>query len=367
MNTRTAYDSWSETYDRDRNLTRDLDHEVTRATLASFRFSSVLEIGCGTGKNTALLASIAAKVHALDFSDGMLAQAKTKVSADNVTFTVADLTRPWPCAARSADLIVCNLVLEHIGDLSFVFAEAARVLVVDGKFFVCELHPFRQYQGSQARFQHDQTTAKIPAFVHHLSDFTNAAEANGLVLERFQEWWHEEDQDKPPRLASFMFRKSILSAKVMHTEASDTWNPMVPELSVSDFDASLGFYCALGFHVRYRRADPAFAYLELGLAQIMLEECHENAWITADLHRPFGRGVNFQIEVSDAQATAAQATGQGILLFRPVVESWYAVGSNQEEGQIEFLVQDPDGYLLRFTQPLGGRTTDAQQVKPANA
>ena len=109
MNTRTAYDSWSETYDRDRNLTRDLDYAVTQAALANLRFSSVLEIGCGTGKNTALLASIGAKVHALDFSDGMLAQAKNKVSSDNVTFTVADLTRPWPCAARSADLIVCNL------------------------------------------------------------------------------------------------------------------------------------------------------------------------------------------------------------------------------------------------------------------
>ena len=152
MNTRMAYDSWSETYDRDRNLTRDLDYAVTQAALANLRFSSVLEIGCGTGKNTALLASIGAKVQALDFSDGMLAQAKNKVSSDNVTFTVADLTRPWPCAARSADLIVCNLVLEHIGDVSFVFAEAARVLVADGYFFVCELHPFRQYQGAQARF-----------------------------------------------------------------------------------------------------------------------------------------------------------------------------------------------------------------------
>lgn len=206
VNTRVAYDRWSDTYDRDRNLTRDLDHEVTRSTLVSFRFSSVLEIGCGTGKNTALLATIAAKVHALDFSDGMLAQAKNKVSSDNVTFTVADLTRPWPCATRTTDLVVCNLVLEHIDDLSFVFAEAARVLVAGGRFFVCELHPFRQYQGAQARFQHDQATTEIQAFVHHLSDFTTAAEAKGLVLERFQEWWHEEDRDKPPRLASFMFR-----------------------------------------------------------------------------------------------------------------------------------------------------------------
>ena len=211
MNTKTAYDSWSETYDRDRNLTRDLDYAVTQAALANLRFNSVLEIGCGTGKNTSLLASIGAKVHALDFSDGMLAQAKEKVPADNVTFTLADLTRPWPCAAESADLIVCNLVLEHMSDLSFVFAEADRVLVPGGCFFVCELHPFRQYQGAQARFQHDQTATEIQAFVHHLSDFTNAGEASGLVLARFQEWWHEEDQDKPPRLASFIFTKTEVS------------------------------------------------------------------------------------------------------------------------------------------------------------
>ena len=144
----------------------------------------------------------------LTFRMACLPKPRTRCHQTTVTFTVADLTRPWPCAARSADLIVCNLVLEHIGDLSFVFAEAARVLVPGGRFFVCELHPFRQYQGAQARFDHDQTTTEIQAFVHHLSDFIHAAEANGLVLEQFQEWWHEEDQDKPPRLVSFMFKKS---------------------------------------------------------------------------------------------------------------------------------------------------------------
>ena len=209
MDTQAAYDSWSETYDRDRNLTRDLDLTVTQTALAGLHFSSVVEIGCGTGKNTVFLATIAAKVHALDFSECMLAKAIEKVTSDNVTFTLADLTRPWPCAASSADLVVCNLVLEHIGDLGFVFREAARVLVAGGCFFVCELHPFRQYHGAQARFQHDQTTANIPAFVHHLSDFTTAAVASGLALGRFQEWWHEEDQDKPPRLASFIFGKPI--------------------------------------------------------------------------------------------------------------------------------------------------------------
>jgi hypothetical protein len=96
-------------------------------------------------------------------------------------------------------------VLEHIRDLSFIFAEASRVLVQTGRFFVSELHPFRQYQGTQATFQRNQQTTQIPAFVHHISDFIDAAEANNLELTSMREWWHPEDQNKPPRLVSFMF------------------------------------------------------------------------------------------------------------------------------------------------------------------
>jgi ubiquinone/menaquinone biosynthesis C-methylase UbiE len=208
MNTREAYTSWSATYDADRNLTRDLDQVVTRASLANLRCKSVLEIGCGTGKNTPLLAQIGERVCALDFSEGMIAQAKAKLRFDHVNFVVADITKPWPCEELFVDLIVCNLVLEHIRDLSFIFSEASRVLVDAGHFFICELHPFRQYQGTQAKFQRGAETVEIPAFVHHLSEFTEAAVRHGLSLRSFREWWHEEDeQDKLPRLVSFMFEK----------------------------------------------------------------------------------------------------------------------------------------------------------------
>jgi 2-polyprenyl-3-methyl-5-hydroxy-6-metoxy-1,4-benzoquinol methylase len=96
-------------------------------------------------------------------------------------------------------------VLEHIADLSWIFAEAARTLMPGGQFFLCELHPFKQYQGAQARFQHDQQQITIPAVVHHISDFLKAAEASGLQLHRLDEWWHVEDQNTPPRLVSFLF------------------------------------------------------------------------------------------------------------------------------------------------------------------
>src|SRR5262245_277017 len=135
-----AYNNWAATYDRDRNLTRDLDQVVTRKILAHRRCRSILEIGCGTGKNTILLAEIGERVLALDFSPAMINRAKERLPLDHVTFAVADLTCSWPCDDQSVDLIVCNLVLEHISDLSFIFSEAFRTLVSSGRFFISELH-----------------------------------------------------------------------------------------------------------------------------------------------------------------------------------------------------------------------------------
>ena len=207
MTIQDAYTDWSATYDTDRNLTRDLDQRVTREELANFPAASILELGCGTGKNTSLLASMGAQVRALDFSPGMIEKARSRITSSNVTFELADVTRSWPCDDRSFDLIVCNLVLEHIQDLDFIFAEARRVLNEGGHFFVCELHPFRQYLGSVARFQRAEKT-EIAAFVHHLTDFTKAAALQEFTLVIMKEWWHEEDQRKPPRLVSFLFAKT---------------------------------------------------------------------------------------------------------------------------------------------------------------
>jgi ubiquinone/menaquinone biosynthesis C-methylase UbiE len=204
-----AYNQWSASYDSDRNLTRDLDQDVTRSVLSSFRYQLILELGCGTGKNTEFLAQIGARVHAVDFSDQMLKQAKTKLKSSNITFSAADITQAWTFTDSTPDLITFNLVLEHVEDLWFVFSEASNCLAANGKLFVCELHPFRQYQGGKAQFQADQETVEIPAFVHHVSDFFRAAQKSGLQLIDCREWWHTQDRGMPPRLISFMFKKSL--------------------------------------------------------------------------------------------------------------------------------------------------------------
>ena len=208
MSIQNAYNQWSETYDTDENLTRDLDGKVIREALANQHFNSILEIGCGTGKNTSFLSQIGTLVQAVDFSQGMIEKARDKVRAENVKFSMMGITKKWRFEGHSFDLIVCNLVLEHIKDLSFVFSEASRCLQVRGRFFVNELHPFRQYEGKKARFDRGDKTIEVEAFVHHISDFMNAAPSNGLALAELNEYWHENDAGRPPRIVSFVFEKS---------------------------------------------------------------------------------------------------------------------------------------------------------------
>src|SRR5260221_1747287 len=164
MSIRKAYTEWATSYDSDRNLTRDLDQEVTRATLGQQQYNTIIELGCGTGKNTPLFAEIGERVYATDFSEGMIAQAKAKLHLSNVTFTVADLTQAWPYADQCADLIVCNLILEHIADLGFIFTEGHRVLADGGRFFISELHSFKQYVGKKATFLRGDQQTRIPEY-----------------------------------------------------------------------------------------------------------------------------------------------------------------------------------------------------------
>ena len=132
------------------------------------------------------------------------------------------------------------------------------------------------------------------------------------------------------------------------------FNKLIPELSVKDIEESLRFYRdVLGFKVEYSRPAEKFYFLSYEDIQVMVEEIN-NHWWTGELERPFGRGLNFQIEVSDVAVLMKSLEDAEIKLFRPQKESWYK-GDGVEFGQIEFLVQDPDGYLLRFIQDIGER------------
>lgn len=201
-----GYNQWAATYDSVENKTRDADARATQTVLATLSLNKVLECGCGTGKNTAWLAQKAASLTAMDFSEAMLEKAAEKLASANVTFLQADLTQRWPFERSAFDVATCNLVLEHIEHLPPVFAEAARVLKKGGYFFVSELHPVKQYSGSKARFEKEGETHVLPCFVHHASDYFNAAASAGLQCQRLDDWF-DEGETTVPRLLSFLFQK----------------------------------------------------------------------------------------------------------------------------------------------------------------
>jgi catechol 2,3-dioxygenase-like lactoylglutathione lyase family enzyme len=132
------------------------------------------------------------------------------------------------------------------------------------------------------------------------------------------------------------------------------FNSLIPELDVISLDKSLRFYVeTIGFTMEYRREESKFVFLSFQGTQLMLQERSGN-WETGHLEYPFGRGINFQIFVKQIDPVRKCLTASGYPLMKSPWESWYRKGE-QEVGQREFLVQDPDGYLLRFAESLGVR------------
>lgn len=207
MNIQNAYNSWSETYDTVLNKTRDLEAVAIRQLLADVSVAGVIELGCGTGKNTEWLATKAAHVTAVDFSAEMLAKAQAKLAGANVSFQQADITKPWGFATAPVDLVTCSLILEHIEDLSLVFRQAAHALKPGGLFYVGELHPFKQYQGSKARFDVGGGVFELECFTHHVSEYWDAAQRSGLRCAELREAFDADDRTGTPRILAMLFEK----------------------------------------------------------------------------------------------------------------------------------------------------------------
>jgi len=138
-----------------------------------------------------------------------------------------------------------------------------------------------------------------------------------------------------------------------------TFNTLIPELAITNFQKSLDFYIhILGFSIAYKREEEGFAFLTLGKAQIMIDQIDKGrTWRTAELKYPLGRGMNLQIEVSSIQSLLVSLKQSQIKLFLEPEEKWYRV-DDHEEGNRQFIVQDPDGYLLRFTEDVGKRAIE---------
>jgi ubiquinone/menaquinone biosynthesis C-methylase UbiE len=207
MEIKDAYNQWSLIYDTNLNKTRDIEALALREMLKNVSFKSCLEMGCGTGKNTSWLLERSERLVAVDFSPEMLAKAKEKIKSSKVSFIEADITMSWNFISQTFDLITFSLVLEHVHDLNHIFKEAARASHSGSYLYLGELHPFKQYAGTKARFENEEETTVLTCYTHNISDFISAAAANGFELIWLNEYFDDDDRASIPRILSLLFKK----------------------------------------------------------------------------------------------------------------------------------------------------------------
>lgn len=123
---------------------------------------------------------------------------------------------------------------------------------------------------------------------------------------------------------------------------------MIPELSVFDIERTKKIYRELGFKIEYERTEDKFVFMSFQDSQFMFEQIHDDGWNIGELVYPLGRGINFSIAVDDIEELYKLVNSLNIELYRELTRNIYQV-NGIEEMQIEFLIQDPNGYLLRFT------------------
>jgi ubiquinone/menaquinone biosynthesis C-methylase UbiE len=207
MNVEQAYTLWSEQYDTNANKTRDLEGVALRTTLEGLNLDNCLEIGCGTGKNTMWLVTQFKHVTAVDLTEKMLEKAKSKINTEGVTFIQADILEPWHFAQKQYDLVGFSLILEHIEHLEPIFAKTIAALKQSGYIYIGELHPFKQYSGTKARFETEEGLKTVTCFNHHVSDFTQLAHKFGLEIVDVNEFFDDGDRTTLPRILTVLLRK----------------------------------------------------------------------------------------------------------------------------------------------------------------
>ncbi len=149
------------------------------------------------------------------------------------------------------------------------------------------------------------------------------------------------------------FQEQYFESIILRSNNYINWNKNIPELSVTNLGNSLKFYKTAGFKIKYDRPENKFVFISLGNIQFMLQELSNNdKWNVEELKYPFGNGINFQLEVEDVDKIYNNFKNNNYKITFDIEENWY----RQDEkllGNKEFLIQDPDGYLLRFMQDLG--------------
>jgi ubiquinone/menaquinone biosynthesis C-methylase UbiE len=192
---REGYDRWAAVYDHDANPLPALEEPIVRRAIGDPRGLNVLDLGCGTGRHALWLAAGGATVTGVDFSHGMLDEARRKAGVERIRFVYHDLHTPLPSEDGEVDLVVSGLVLEHLRELGRFFNEIQRVLKPGGRAVVSEMHPAMFLRGSQARFTDPSTGVLVQpgSIAHSISAFVMAAIRAELRLTEIEEVSPDEE------------------------------------------------------------------------------------------------------------------------------------------------------------------------------
>ena len=154
------------------------------------------------------------------------------------------------------------------------------------------------------------------------------------------------------------FQERFFKSEIIRSPESLYFNKNIPELSVTNLALSLSFYKTIGFKIEYERPEDKFAFISLGEIQFMLQELTgDDKWNIVELKYHFGNGINFQLEVSYVDKIYFALKKNNFNIAFGIEENWYRQ-NNKLLGNKEFLAQDPDGYLLRFSEDLGEKECD---------
>lgn len=205
---REGYDRWAPHYDQKGNPVVSLKQREIQRLMGDVRGLRIADLGCGTGRNAVAMAEAGADVTAVDFSEGMLAEARARAGSGRVRFVVRSLEEPLPFDDDSFDRVLCSLALEHVGNIDQAFAEMTRICRSGGQVVVIEMHPAMLLKGVSAHFHDPRTGRDIrPRSVgHQVDDFVMAAVRAGLAIEEMNEFLDSGKHEGWPLLLTFRFR-----------------------------------------------------------------------------------------------------------------------------------------------------------------
>ena len=223
VDTRTGYDRWSAIYDKELNPLVLLEEPVVRAWLPDLADRRVADVGCGTGRHTVWLADAGASVDAFDFSLGMMAKARAKLTAHGVRFHEHALPDPIPAADGTFDVTLLALVADHLADLPASYRELARVTRPGGQVIVTVLHPAMNLLGLTARFTDptDGREIRVAAFEHTYADYVMGVLRSGLLIEELVE--RKADAElaaRTPRAKKYLGWPLLLAMRLRKPEST---------------------------------------------------------------------------------------------------------------------------------------------------